>query len=82
MTREDAEREAARLGREHPDRERSSWIASDDGAGGWRVLKVSAPGASLARKPTHPGELAAEPRPSPDQMPPSEPRREWMWGAG
>jgi hypothetical protein len=82
VTKDQAEREAARLGREHPERDRCSWIAHADKSGEWRVVKVNTPGVSLERPASKSGELAAPPKPAPEQMPPSEPRREWLWGGG
>ena len=43
MTHEDAVAEAARLGREHPDRATHSWIARQSTPGDWTVVKVGVP---------------------------------------
>jgi hypothetical protein len=41
MTREQAEREAERLGREHPERASYRWFAREVGVGVWSVVRVS-----------------------------------------
>ena len=43
MTHEDAVAEAARLGREHPDRVTHSWLARETSPGEWRVVKLGIP---------------------------------------
>lgn len=42
MTHDEAIAEAARLGREHPDRLTHSWLAREAG-GDWRVVKIGVP---------------------------------------
>jgi hypothetical protein len=41
MTRDDAEREARRLAREHPERASYRWFARELGVGVWSVVRVS-----------------------------------------
>ena len=43
MTREEAEREAERLGAEHPDRETHRFLAREQEGGSWAVVKVGLP---------------------------------------
>ncbi len=80
MTRDEAESTATRLGVEHLDRDRFSWIASEDGHGGWEVVRISAPGISLGRGSLKPSELSGRPKPAPEVAPPGEPRHEWFGG--
>jgi hypothetical protein len=40
MTRQEAEREAERLGAEHPDRETHRFLAREEADGSWAVVKV------------------------------------------
>jgi hypothetical protein len=59
MTREQAEREAERLSREHPDRASYSWFAQQVG-GVWSVVRVS---GSLTRPRGVNPAVEAKPRP-------------------
>lgn len=43
MTREEAEREARALAREHPDRETHHWVPRQDPDGSWWVARVEMP---------------------------------------
>jgi hypothetical protein len=67
MTREEAAAEAARLGREHPDRATHSWLVREISPGEWDVAKVGLPGRGplvnvqeAKPRPPHPD----DPRPS------------------
>jgi len=44
MTRDEALEEAARLGREHPDRATHSWLVKEKAPGEWTVAKIGVPG--------------------------------------
>jgi hypothetical protein len=48
MTRHQAEREAERLAREHPERASYRWFARELGVGVWSVVRVSAAYPRLA----------------------------------
>jgi hypothetical protein len=48
MTRNQAEREADRLSREHPERASYRWFARQLGVGVWSVVRVSMPHPRLA----------------------------------
>jgi hypothetical protein len=66
MTREQATAEAARLGREHPDRVTHSWIARETAPGDWKVVRIGVPtsiplGSRQEAKPRPP--QADDPRP-------------------
>jgi hypothetical protein len=66
MTREEAVAEAARLGREHPDRATHSWLPRQGADGEWTVAKVGVPrtppvGSRQEAKPKPP--QADDPRP-------------------
>lgn len=43
MTREEALAEAARRGREDPERDRASWLARPTSHGDWQVVRVGLP---------------------------------------
>jgi hypothetical protein len=43
MTREEAGAEATRLGKEHPDRARFSWLAREGADGAWTVARIGVP---------------------------------------
>jgi hypothetical protein len=74
MTRDEAEREAARLNEDHPDRTRFRWFVRETD-GEWTVVK--APGAVVRPRLTN----TSEPAPNaPPPAPPTEPRREWGFG--
>jgi hypothetical protein len=45
VTREEAERESARLARESPDRAGHHWFPRADAAGDWSVVRVAIPEA-------------------------------------
>jgi hypothetical protein len=60
MTRDQAAAQAARLGREHPDRSTHSWLPRETAAGEWAVVKVGIP----SRAPTA---TAQEAKPKPPQ---------------
>jgi hypothetical protein len=75
MTRQDAERHAARLNREHPDRAMHRWLARQDGDE-WQVARVELP-AGVRLDPLREG---TEARPRPPQAPDprlSEPGGPW-----
>ncbi len=82
MTREEAEQTAVRHTREHPDRERFSWIASPGPDGEWTVTRIGGAGWTPSRGSLKEGELAGEPRPSSEEMPPDQPQRSWLWYGG
>ncbi len=68
MDREEAERRAAELNRDHPDRGSHRWLAGE-GEEGWRVARVSVPGG-VRLEPLKQG-VESRPRPSdpPDPRP-------------
>jgi hypothetical protein len=72
MNRGEAVAEAARLGREHPDRDVAAWLPQRLEAGGWRVVRVARPGRAMRRKDLRPGVVDAV-RPDPSQDVPREP---------
>lgn len=82
MTRDEAEQTAARRSREHPDRDRFSWMASPGPGGEWSVVRIGGAGWSPGKGLLKEGELAGEPRPSSEEMPPDEPQRSALWYAG
>jgi hypothetical protein len=68
MTHDQAVAEAERLGREHPDRGRVSWLAREGEPGEWRVVRVGfAPHAAAGGTPT------VQPPPEPPQEGPDRP---------
>ncbi|HEX8073545.1 MAG TPA: hypothetical protein VF545_01055 [Thermoleophilaceae bacterium] len=71
MTREQAQQECERLGREHPDREACSWFPREDGPGDWSVVRVAIPGASGRRGM----KATEEAKPRPQQA--DDPRQWW-----
>jgi hypothetical protein len=62
MTRDEAEREAERLGREHPERGGYRWFARALGVGVWSVVRVSRAYPRLA------DELEAALKPKPPRV--------------
>jgi hypothetical protein len=75
MTREAAEGEVRRLGREHPDRDRHRWLARErDGT--WEVVKIPVPpGQRVA-----PLKTTSEPQPKPPE--PDDPRTSYARNVG
>jgi hypothetical protein len=67
MTRHEAEHEAERLAREHPERGSYRWFAREIGGGVWSVVRVSAAYPRLA------DELEAALRPKPLRAEAEEP---------
>jgi len=75
MTREEAETEARRLGREHPDRDRHRWLARDrDGT--WEVVRVPVPPGQRV----DPLKTTSEAKPKPSQ--PGDPRTSYDRNVG
>jgi hypothetical protein len=69
MDRAEAEQTAARLAKEHPDRETHRWIAREDaGGGGWEVVKVKMPPGMRV----DPLKATVQSKPKPEQ--PEDPR--------
>jgi hypothetical protein len=68
MTRDEAEWEAERLGREHPERASYRWFARELGVGVWSVVRVSRAYPGLA------DELEAALEAKPPRVRPAEPR--------
>ena len=69
MTHHEAEREAERLAREHPERASYRWFARELGVGFWSVVRVSAAYPRLADELE--AALEAKPqRAQPDDLPP------------
>jgi hypothetical protein len=66
MTRDEATAEAARLNREHPERDRYRW-GPREGEDGWSVVRVAVP--KLATGPLTPSTQAKQPAPPPDEHP-------------
>lgn len=66
MTRHEAEREADRLGREHPERTSYRWFARELGVGVWSVVRVPRAYPRLA------DELEAALEPRAPQLEPGE----------
>jgi hypothetical protein len=68
MNRDEAQRSAAELNREHPDRGKFRWIARE-GEDGWQVARIKLPGA-LRLDPLKQG-VEAKPKPpdAPDPRP-------------
>ena len=77
MTRDEAIAEAERLAREHPDRERFSWLPYERD-GEWLLARVPASGA---RRGARPGVVARPVSPDPAQREPPREPRPW-WGTG
>ena len=67
MTRHEAEREAERLAREHPERASYRWFARELGVGVWSVVRVSRAYPRLA------DELEAALAPKPPRAEPGDP---------
>jgi hypothetical protein len=66
MTRDEAATEAARLNREHPERDRYRWATRED-EGEWSVVRVALPKPGVG--PLTPSTQAKQPAPPPDQHP-------------
>jgi hypothetical protein len=66
MTRDEATAEAARLNREHPERDRYRWGARAE-AGEWSVVRVAVPKLDIG--PLTPSTQAKQPAPPPDEHP-------------
>ena len=64
MTREDAERECARLAAEHPDRATNTWRPREEADGSWSVIRI-------ALAPPHAGDMVTET--VADERPPTGP---------
>jgi hypothetical protein len=75
MTREAAEAEARRLGREHPDRDRHRWLAREHG-GTWEVVRIPVPPSQRV----DPLGTTAEAKPKPSQ--PDDPRTSYDRNVG
>jgi hypothetical protein len=67
MTRSEAERRAAELQEQHPDRARYRFIARESAAGEWEVARVELPEALRRGKLTP--TIDSSPRPSPADDP-------------
>jgi len=76
MTRDEAVAEAARLGRESPDRRTTSWFPRQEESGEWIVVRIPRRAAALKREDLRPG-LVDEVRPDPSQDVPREPFPYW-----
>ena len=77
MTRQEAEREAARLRAEDAEREAYLFAARERDGGEWEVVRTPAPG----RRDYEAGVAAGPEKPHPGQPePPQEPRP--YWGGG
>jgi hypothetical protein len=74
MTRDEAEREAERLAREHPERTSYRWFARELGVGVWSVVRVSASYPRLA------DELEAALEPKRPRSQPDEPHADVVRG--
>jgi hypothetical protein len=61
MTREEADELRERLSREHPDRATHVWLAREDAAGEWSVVKARLP-AGVKRDPLK-ATVEAKPKP-------------------
>lgn len=68
--------DAARLGRESPDRANTSWFPRQEESGEWTVVRIARPGRALKREDFRTG-TDQEPRPDPSQDVPQEPRPYW-----
>jgi hypothetical protein len=66
MTRDEAEREARRLAREHPERASYRWFARELGVGIWSVVRISRAYPRLA------DELEAAVAPKPPRVGPDD----------
>jgi hypothetical protein len=73
MTRDEAVAESARLGRESPDRDSTSWFPRQEDSGEWTVVRVARPGRPLKRDELRTG-TDQSPRPDPSQDVMQEPR--------
>jgi hypothetical protein len=76
MTRDEAVAESARLGRESPDRDTTSWFPRQQESGDWIVVRVPRAAAALKREELRTG-LEESVRPDPSQDVPQEPRPYW-----
>ena len=73
MTKDEAHQEAARLGREHPDRAAWQWLARERDDGAWVVVRVPAlPGGRNEPLTTTEGAHERPPYPD-DPRPPIDP---------
>lgn len=63
MDRDEAERLAERLGREHEDRDTHAWFAREGEGGAWSVVKVGRPGSRI-----DPVKATVEAKPKPPQQ--------------
>jgi hypothetical protein len=61
MTRDEADQLRVRMMREHPDRATHVWLAREDAAGGWSVVKVRLP-SGVKRDPLN-ATVEAKPKP-------------------
>ena len=76
MTADEAEREAARLNGEHPERESYRWFARQVNSGTWSIVRVPRrPGASV-----DPLTATAEAKPTPPE--PDDPRPSYWRDTG
>ena len=75
MTRDAAEAEARRLGREHPERDRYRWLARDR-QGTWEVVKIPVPPGQRV----DPLKTTSEAKPKPSQ--PDDPRTSYDRNVG
>ena len=75
MTRDAAEAEAPRLGREHPERDRYRWLARDR-QGAWEVVKIPVPPGQRV----DPLKTTTEAKPKPSQ--PDDPRSSYDRNVG
>jgi hypothetical protein len=80
VTKDEADREVARLSGEHPDRQGTSWFAHEVARGDWRVIRINAPPSAQDRPPLRSEELSGSPKPRPETMPPFPPP-DWLGGA-
>jgi hypothetical protein len=76
MTRDEAVAESARLGRESPERDTTSWFPRQAQSGDWIVVRVARPGRALKREELRTG-VEDSVRPDPSQDVPQEPRPYW-----
>ena len=67
MTRAEAEAEAARLSREHPQRAAHRWLARERSADEWEVVRIALPAGTRIDPLT--ATIEANPRPSPADDP-------------
>lgn len=76
MNREEAAAEAARRGREDPDRNRYSWIPRQAPDGTWEIARIGVPSAPVEEH------TATKPPPVPPQEDPLGGRPRPEWGIG